>query len=684
LNLPSPVQATGLAGTLIGAAAITGLVAGIELNREPHADIWSNAWLTASVILAAVAVAVVVAYFLASMFIREESAHDAEARTAPAIEAQTREPALIPRERVATASGGQTVIVPGGQAGSTVVRSIRTLSGHSRKVIGLAFSPDGTLLATCSADYTARLWHIGTGKVVRRLIGHTSEINGVAFSPDGSFLATGSDDDTARLWDVATGKVVRTFTGHTDMVLGVAISPDGALLATGSYDKTAGLWDIATGKLVRTLTGHTDHVWAVAFSPDGALLATGSYDRTARLWDPITGEGVRTFIGHEDVIYGTGFSPDGALLATGSDDRTARVWDVATGELTGTLTGHEGRVFGVAFSPDGALLATSSEDKTARLWGSEPLLDPTRPAEPDGTAEAAEAVTQANPATAPGTAAPLPITTVRDRWQHTSDGAKVPSLMRMTSTNLFHPALGSRQLQETPPSVKVGMLVGCQQIDLGISGTSLRSKFIGFLGSPAVTTFVQSLTNVDPGATWKSMAGNGSRALEAALTISADPLAEVPVALALFVPPRGNESHYGSDGRSATLVLYVEPQTADGQTPSASSLTTWSRRFSQALTVPGAFVDFLNGDLGATTTNDPPVQCGVWLQSQYQPLTVMVDIEGLRVLPGRSPSNQFTGWTMAAPGGKPAIEVSRDLIVQLCEYELHLDDFERAVSDQAG
>jgi hypothetical protein len=161
------------------------------------------------------------------------------------------------------------------------------------------------------------------------------------------------------------------------------------------------------------------------------------------------------------------------------------------------------------------------------------------------------------------------------------------------------------------------------------------------------------------------------------LTVCEDPLAEVPLALALFIPAVGDVPPYGRDGQSATLLLYVEPRTVDGQVPSAKNLATWSRRFSQALALPGAFVDFLNGELGATTSNDPPAQCGVWLQSGHQPLTVMVEIEGLRLLPGRSPSSQFIGWTVATPDGKPAATVSRELIVQLCEYELHLDDFER-------
>ena len=66
---------------------------------------------------------------------------------------------------------------------------------------------------------------------------------GVAFSPDGRLLATASKDKTARLWDPATGECLRTLTGHDDFVRGVAFSPDGRLLATASNDKTARLWD---------------------------------------------------------------------------------------------------------------------------------------------------------------------------------------------------------------------------------------------------------------------------------------------------------------------------------------------------------------------------------------------------------------------------------------------------------
>jgi len=245
---------------------------------------------------------------------------------------------------------------------------VRTLTGHANAVRGLAFSPDGTLLATGSDDNTARLWHTATGTQLHTLAGHTGGVWGVAFSPDGTLLATASADQTVQLWQTTTGMHVRTLTGHTDSVCGVAFSPDGTLLATGSDDKTVRLWRVTTGTHVRTMTGHTEWVWNVAFSPDGTLLAVGSADKTVRLWQTATGTHVRTLTGHTRSVPGVAFSPNGNEVATTSDDKTVRLWRVTTGTHVRTMTGHTEWVWSVAFSPDGALLATGSDDKTVRLW----------------------------------------------------------------------------------------------------------------------------------------------------------------------------------------------------------------------------------------------------------------------------------------------------------------------------
>jgi hypothetical protein len=90
--------------------------------------------------------------------------------------------------------------------------------------------------------------------------GHGSHVNSVAFSPNGTLLATGSDDTTIKLWRVSDGAFVRTLAGHTSSVNSIAFSPDGTLLVSGSSDRTVRLWRVSDGTLARTLSGHTNWV----------------------------------------------------------------------------------------------------------------------------------------------------------------------------------------------------------------------------------------------------------------------------------------------------------------------------------------------------------------------------------------------------------------------------------------
>ncbi len=244
----------------------------------------------------------------------------------------------------------------------------RVLVGHTQQVNAVAFSPDGTLIATASADGTARTWVTASGQPRTILTGHTSTVNAIAFSPDGTLIATASADGTARTWVTASGQPRTILTGHTQQVNAVAFSPDGTLIATASHDRTARTWDTASGQPRTTLTGHTRQVNAIAFSPDGTLTATASHDRTARTWDTATGQPRTTLTGHTSPVTAVAFSPDGTLLATTSAGGTARTWDTATGQPRATLTGHTSPVTAVAFSPDGTLLATTSAGGTARTW----------------------------------------------------------------------------------------------------------------------------------------------------------------------------------------------------------------------------------------------------------------------------------------------------------------------------
>jgi len=88
---------------------------------------------------------------------------------------------------------------------------LQKLEGHTSWVHAVAFSPDGSLLASASRDRTVRLWNAGTGQEVQKLEGHTDWVRAVAFSPDGSLLASASRDRTVRLWNAGTGQEVQKF-----------------------------------------------------------------------------------------------------------------------------------------------------------------------------------------------------------------------------------------------------------------------------------------------------------------------------------------------------------------------------------------------------------------------------------------------------------------------------------------
>jgi len=108
----------------------------------------------------------------------------------------------------------------------------QTLEGHSDPVKSVAFSHDGSRLASGSDDCTVRVWNVATGQVEQTLghsgDGHSGRVNSVAFSHDGSRLASGSDDRTVRVWNVATGQVEQTLEGHSGSVNSVISLSDGS------------------------------------------------------------------------------------------------------------------------------------------------------------------------------------------------------------------------------------------------------------------------------------------------------------------------------------------------------------------------------------------------------------------------------------------------------------------------
>jgi len=199
------------------------------------------------------------------------------------------------------------------------------------------------------------------------LLGHKAEVNSIAFDPNGTRVATASADHTARLWDAATGAQLAVLQGHESFVNSATFSPDGTRVVTASADHTARLWDAATGAQLAVLRGHGSFVNSAVFSPDGARIVTASADRTIRLWEITTASGIEVFP-RENVVNTAAYSPDGTRLVIASGEDSAFICDATTGVQLAELRGHTGFVTSAAFSPDGAHVVTASADHTARLW----------------------------------------------------------------------------------------------------------------------------------------------------------------------------------------------------------------------------------------------------------------------------------------------------------------------------
>lgn len=205
---------------------------------------------------------------------------------------------------------------------------------HGAHTLCAAYSPSGAHLAVGSWDdgQNVHLWDVATGKCTHVMEGHEGEVLGLAWSADGTRLASGSRDHDARIWDTGTGELVHEMTGQEGRVTSVAFSPDGRLLAAANLGWRVRLFDVASGEEVRTLEGHEQSALSVSFHPSGRWLASGSSDETVRIWEVETGAQVAC-IEAEAVVQAVAFSPDGEWLALTADEGIALVetrgWTVA-------------------------------------------------------------------------------------------------------------------------------------------------------------------------------------------------------------------------------------------------------------------------------------------------------------------------------------------------------------------
>jgi WD40 repeat protein len=276
---------------------------------------------------------------------------------------------------------------------------LRTLRGHRDMIRGLAFSPDGKLLASASPE-AVFLWNASTGAEVLAFKGHNPAARypmggavAVVFSPDGKQLASTGNDGTVQIWTADKGELVFHYnerakplpngpdvrTGHA-----VAYSADGKRLVAG-FRNSMLIFDVPGRKLLRTIPRGVNSY--MALSPDGKRIAMVGWtanpqDKAAvQIWDADTGQHLFDLHGHLTSAAGVAFAPDGKRLLSAGWDGTVKVWNPDTRQEMLTLRGPHGYAHAVAFDRDGNRIIslhtlysrTFTGAGVVRVWDARPL-----------------------------------------------------------------------------------------------------------------------------------------------------------------------------------------------------------------------------------------------------------------------------------------------------------------------
>lgn len=217
--------------------------------------------------------------------------------------------------------------------------------GHSMSMTTLAYSPDGSLLATAGEDSKIKLWNTLSGFCFVTFSEHESGVTGLTFTPSGKVVLSSSLDGTVRAFDMNRYRNFKTFTSPRPVQFScVAVDSSGDLVAAGGHDVfEVFLWSMTTGRLVEVLSGHEGPVGALGFSPSptSSQLATVSWDKTLRVWDALASSGSREAVALGSDGLAVAWRPDGQELSVAVMAGQVMTFDARTSTQTGTIDGRK-------------------------------------------------------------------------------------------------------------------------------------------------------------------------------------------------------------------------------------------------------------------------------------------------------------------------------------------------------
>ncbi|ELS02079.1 WD40 repeat-containing protein [Xenococcus sp. PCC 7305] len=258
---------------------------------------------------------------------------------------------------------------------------IDILSEQEETINQLAYSQDGKMLASASADNTVKIWDTASRELITTLQVSREQsisqlgVNSIVFSQDRNLLISGNEDQTITIWDLTTNEIIANLEEHSDRIKTIILSPDNKFIVSAGDDQTIKIWNIQ-GDLLQTIEAHNLAINSLQFSNDGTVLASASSDNTIKLWQVkssgnIDPQPLQILSGHQNGITSLVFSKNGNLLVSGGGDRTVKLWRTQEGTLLKTLQGHSSKVTSVSLINDGKTIISADEQQGLLIWNLE-------------------------------------------------------------------------------------------------------------------------------------------------------------------------------------------------------------------------------------------------------------------------------------------------------------------------